>query len=168
MATTTCIPFTWHFYIIKDKDVNAFSLPGGYVYVNSGLLNFVRTDDELAGVLAHEITHAAHHHVAPLSHEQSKMTTEMAIGFLAALLAHVPAQDIANLYQGASYTQMGILNNSYSEAAERDADHGGAIYHVESRLQPCRDADVHAAAGGAGTAQPQCRTRHPARPPLYQ
>lgn len=129
-------PFTWHFYVIKDKDVNAFSLPGGYVYINSGLLNFVRTDDELAGVLAHEITHAAHHHVAQLSHEQSKMSTEMALGMLAAVLAHVPAQDIANLYEGASFTQMGILNNKYSEAAEKDADHGGTILMTKAGFNP--------------------------------
>ncbi len=129
-------PFTWHFFIIKDKDVNAFSLPGGYVYVNSGLLKFVRSDDELAGVLGHEITHAAHHHVQALSHEQSKMNTQMAIGMIAAVLAHVPPQDIANLYQGASYSQMGILNNKYSEAAEQDADHGGAIIMSRAGFNP--------------------------------
>ena len=129
-------PFTWHFFIIKDKDVNAFSLPGGYVYINSGLLSFVRTDDELAGVIGHEITHAAHHHVAQLSHEQSKMNTQMAIGMLAAVLAHVPAQDLANLYQGASYAQMGVLNNKYSEAAEQDADHGGTIYMQKAGFNP--------------------------------
>ncbi len=136
MGSDRVYPFTWHFYVIKEKDVNAFSLPGGYVYVNSGLLSFVHSDDELAGVLAHEITHAAHHHVSALSHEQSKMSTEMAIGFIAALLAHVPAEDMANVYQGASYAQMGILNNRYSEAAERDADHGGTMIMAKAGYNP--------------------------------
>jgi Zn-dependent protease with chaperone function len=45
------------FKIIDTNDVNAFSLPGGFVYVNYGLLNFVNSDDELAGVLGHEIGH---------------------------------------------------------------------------------------------------------------
>ncbi len=129
-------PFTWHFSVIDEKDVNAFSLPGGYVYVNSGLLKFVRTDDELAGVLAHEITHAAHHHIQSLSHEQSKMNTAMLAGLLAAIVAHVNPRDIGNLAAGAQYTQMGILNTKYSQAAERDADHGGTLLLQKAGYNP--------------------------------
>lgn len=130
------LPFIWHFFVIDEKDVNAFSLPGGYVYVNSGLLKFVRTDDELAGVLAHEITHSAHHHIQSLTHEQSKMNTEMVAGLLAAIVAHVNPRDIANLAAGAQYTQMGILNTRYSQAAERDADHGGTILLQKAGYNP--------------------------------
>lgn len=129
-------PFTWHFFVIDEKDVNAFSLPGGYVYVNSGLLKFVRSDDELAGVLAHEITHAAHHHIQSLTHEQAKMNTEMVAGLLAAIVAHVNPRDIANLAAGAQYTQMGILNTRYSQAAERDADHGGTLLLQKAGYNP--------------------------------
>lgn len=129
-------PFTWHFFVIKEKDVNAFSLPGGYVYINEGLLKFVRTDDELAGVLAHEITHAAHHHIQSLSHEQAKMNTEMIGGLLAAIVMHMSPRDIANLAAGAQYTQMGILNTRYSQAAERDADNGGAILMQKAGYNP--------------------------------
>jgi len=129
-------PFPWHFFVIDEKDVNAFSLPGGYVYVNSGLLKFVRSDDELAGVLAHEITHAAHHHIQSLTHEQTKMNTEMVAGLLAAIVAHVNPRDIANLAAGAQYTQMGILNTRYSQAAERDADHGGTILLQKAGYNP--------------------------------
>jgi predicted Zn-dependent protease len=51
----------YRFRIVKDKELNAFSIPGGFVYVNSGVLD-VATDDELAGVLAHEIGHIAARH----------------------------------------------------------------------------------------------------------
>lgn len=51
----------YRFRIVKDKELNAFSIPGGFVYVNSGLMD-VATDDELAGVLAHEIGHIASRH----------------------------------------------------------------------------------------------------------
>ena len=129
-------PFTWHFFIIKDKDVNAFSLPGGYVYVNTGLLEQVRSDDELAGVLGHEITHSAHHHIQALSHAQSKMTSQMFMGLLAAVLARVPAQDIANLAQGAGAVQTAALNLHFSQAAERDADHGGTILMERAGFNP--------------------------------
>ena len=129
-------PFKWHFFVIEDKDVNAFSLPGGYVYINSGLLKMVRSDDELAGVLGHEITHSEHHHLQTLSHEQSKMTTEMMGLLLAALVAHVNSRDMANVAAGAQYAQMGVLNTRYSQAAERDADHGGTIFMTKAGYNP--------------------------------
>jgi len=129
-------PFKWHFFVIEDKDVNAFSLPGGYVYVNSGLLKMVRSDDELAGVLAHEITHSEHHHLQALSHEQSKMTTQMMGILLAALVAHVNSRDLANIAAGTQYTQMGVLNTRYSQAAERDADNGGTILMTKAGYNP--------------------------------
>jgi predicted Zn-dependent protease len=48
--------------VVKDDTVNAFALPGGYVFVHTGLLSFARTDGELAGVLAHEIAHIDRRH----------------------------------------------------------------------------------------------------------
>ncbi len=129
-------PFTWHFHIIEDKSINAFSLPGGQVFVNTGLLKAIRSDDELAGVLGHEMTHSAHHHIQALSHEQSKMSSAMAAGLLAAILAHVPASDIGNLAAGAQYTALGIMNTKYSQPAESDADHGGTIMMAKAGFDP--------------------------------
>jgi predicted Zn-dependent protease len=52
----------WHFYVVDSHQVNAFSLPGGYVYVNRGLLETTDRLDELAGVLGHEIGHVIERH----------------------------------------------------------------------------------------------------------
>jgi predicted Zn-dependent protease len=52
----------YRFYAIDDNSVNAFSLPGGYVYVHTGLLNLVQSEDELAGAMAHEIGHVVARH----------------------------------------------------------------------------------------------------------
>lgn len=52
---------TYRFSVVEDKDLNAFAIPGGFIYVNSGLMS-VATDDELACVLAHEIGHVAARH----------------------------------------------------------------------------------------------------------
>jgi predicted Zn-dependent protease len=52
----------YHFTVLEDEDVNAFSLPGGYVFVNDGLVEKVSGDDELAGVIAHEVAHIAARH----------------------------------------------------------------------------------------------------------
>ncbi len=54
------------FKIIDTDDINAFSLPGGFIYVNFGLLNFVNSDDELAGVMGHEMGHVERRHVVTL------------------------------------------------------------------------------------------------------
>ena len=50
------------FAVVDDDDVNAFSLPGGYVFLNSGLVKETATDNELAGVIAHEVAHVAARH----------------------------------------------------------------------------------------------------------
>ncbi len=52
----------WHFYIVDSKEVNAFAVPGGYVYVNRGLIERTSNMDELAGVLGHEIGHVVRRH----------------------------------------------------------------------------------------------------------
>ena len=53
-------PYDFHFYLSPDKDVNAFAMPGGYVVVNQGLLDKASSDDEIAGVMGHEIGHVVH------------------------------------------------------------------------------------------------------------
>ncbi|OGX45536.1 MAG: septum formation protein Maf [Omnitrophica WOR_2 bacterium RIFCSPLOWO2_12_FULL_51_8] len=52
----------YHFYVLDDEEVNAFALPGGYVYINKGLIEKVAADNELAGVIAHEIGHIVARH----------------------------------------------------------------------------------------------------------
>src|ERR1700674_2302098 len=52
----------WHFYIVDSKEVNAFAVPGGYVYVNRGLIERADKMDEVAGVLGHEIGHVVRRH----------------------------------------------------------------------------------------------------------
>lgn len=52
----------WHFYIVDSKEVNAFAVPGGFVYVNRGLIERAQKMDQLAGVLGHEIGHVVRRH----------------------------------------------------------------------------------------------------------
>jgi predicted Zn-dependent protease len=54
--------FPWTFKILNAKEVNALALPGGFVYVTKGMMDYVPNDDQLAGVMAHEVIHADHHH----------------------------------------------------------------------------------------------------------
>src|SRR5665213_362870 len=66
-------PFPYHFKVIQGTDVNAFSLPGGYIYVYEGLVKYCESDDELASVIGHEISHAAFRHVATLTKKSSQL-----------------------------------------------------------------------------------------------
>ncbi|MCX5854146.1 MAG: M48 family metalloprotease, partial [Deltaproteobacteria bacterium] len=57
LAQSQKAPFDFRFLVIKSSAINAFATPGGYVYVNRGLINIVENESELAGILAHEIAH---------------------------------------------------------------------------------------------------------------
>lgn len=61
-AVTDTRGLTWHFTIVDTKEVNAFAVPGGWVYVNRGLVARTQTMDQLAGVIAHEIGHVTLRH----------------------------------------------------------------------------------------------------------
>jgi beta-barrel assembly-enhancing protease len=63
LASRSAMPnLPWRFRVIEKREVNAFALPGGFIYVTSGLMNSVRNEDELAGVLAHEVLHVTLRH----------------------------------------------------------------------------------------------------------
>jgi len=78
-------PFKYRFFIIADPSVNAFAVPGGYVFVHTGLIRLMDREGELAGVLAHEISHVYCRHMAKTL-EKAKITSIAALmGALAAV-----------------------------------------------------------------------------------
>jgi beta-barrel assembly-enhancing protease len=128
-------PFSYQFFVVDDKDINAFSIPGGYIYINSGLLKSAQSDDELAGVIGHEIMHAAHHHVSKLQKEQGKLDLQLALGALAAIITKVPTNDLGNLLTGVQLVAIQKING-FSQAAEFDADYGGVILAEKGGYNP--------------------------------
>lgn len=127
-------PFTYRFKLVEGKDVNAFSLPGGTVYVYEGLVKYVQSDDELAGVLAHEISHAALRHVATLQSEERKMTTFQLPLILASLLIGGPGAAAGTL--GATNLVGTAVGNGWSVKAEEAADYGGFQLLTKSKYNP--------------------------------
>ncbi|HSE96675.1 MAG TPA: M48 family metallopeptidase [Blastocatellia bacterium] len=118
-ARSTMPGLPWRFRVIERRDVNAFALPGGYIYVTSGLLRAARSEHEIAGVLAHEVTHVT------LRHGTNQASR--------AMLAQMPLQLIGGLMGrgvGSMLTQLGIgfglnaLFLRYSRGAETQADVG--------------------------------------------
>ena len=71
------------FFVVEDPRINAFALPGGYIGVHTGLIEATRSEDELAGVIAHEIAHVTQRHIARAIHansRQSLLTTALMLG----------------------------------------------------------------------------------------
>jgi predicted Zn-dependent protease len=130
------VPYHYTYHVIESKEVNAFSLPGGSIYIYKGMLDLISSDDELAGVLGHETAHAAHHHVSTLDKEANKMSNTMLLAVLAAIIGHVDPGTIAGGYTAANAGVEGVLNNTYSEHAEEDADHTGMIFMQKAGFNP--------------------------------
>ena len=104
---------SYHFKILKMDGPNAFSIPGGYIYVTYDLFDYVQSDDELAGILAHEIAHVIHNHALKQTRDNTKYTL---LTILAVLLTREP--DVGVLGKLTTIT----LLNQYSREYEEEAD----------------------------------------------
>ena len=103
----------YRFKVIAKKDINAFSLPGGYVYMFKGMLNFVRTESELAAVLAHEVAHIEYKHALRQMANAQRVT-------IYALIIAAATRTGAGII-GADLLRLAILNK-YSRKYEEEAD----------------------------------------------
>ncbi|KAB2906795.1 MAG: M48 family metalloprotease, partial [Burkholderiaceae bacterium] len=117
--------FAWEILLGRDRTVNAFALPGGYLGVHLGLIGVVGTRDELASVLAHELSHVTQRHIARLLGQQSRTTPLMlgalVLGALAASKSPNAAQ--ALVVGGQALAVQNQLN--FSRDMEREADRIG-------------------------------------------
>lgn len=121
--TTSRADLDWRFFVVDSKEVNAFALPGGFVYVNRGLIEHADELDELAGTLGHEIGHVVRRH----SVKQMAQGTKANIGIgLACTLTRLCNSDIARTaiqVGGAAY----FARYSRQDEAEADSE---AVFNV--------------------------------------
>lgn len=120
----------YHFYIANTDMVNAFALPGGYIFVTRGLMDYIEDDDELAAVLGHELTHVALRHGVV---EYKKSLRDMMVNFLLLLATRDP-----NVLIGAQMYQQGRYE-IFGRRAEIDADKYGLEYCVKAGYDPQGD-----------------------------
>jgi len=111
---------TYRFFVIRDPTMNAFAVPGGYIYFFAGLMGRVSTDDELAGVMAHEIGHVEGNHFI---RGQKKMDLANIATIAATILAATlgGGEQAAAVGTLAQATQMSTALH-YSREFEREAD----------------------------------------------
>ena len=131
LAQSNKAPFDFHFSVIDSSAINAFATPGGYVYVNRGLINMVEKESELASVLGHEIAHVNARHIASIIEKSQKVS----IATLAAILAGAflgGGGDLSAAAVSFSVAAATTLNLKYSREHEEEADRLGMSYLVSA------------------------------------
>lgn len=123
--------YPFQFHVIAEKDINAFALPGGPVYVNLGTIQACANEAQLAGVMAHEISHVYMRHSTKQASKEE--VAQVPLGIVGAMLGGSMGGALANL--GLQMTA-GSVFLKYSRDAESQADHVGAQIMYDAGYDP--------------------------------
>lgn len=128
--------FAWQVMLGRDRTVNAFALPGGYLGVNLGLLAVVSNRDELASVLGHELSHVTQRHISRLMSKNSQQTPWMIGAMILGALAASKSPDAGNalIVGGQALAAQNQLN--FSRDMEREADRLGFGVMTQAGFEP--------------------------------
>lgn len=120
----------WHFYVVNSDEVNAFAVPGGYIYVNRGLIARAATMSELAGVLGHEIGHVVRRHSIKQMEKAQGTNVGITLACVLTGVCNTPgAGDAINLGANALFAR-------FSRADELEADSEGFHYVLRAGIDP--------------------------------
>jgi predicted Zn-dependent protease len=148
----------WEFHVVNDAAVNAFALPGGFIYVTRGLLTAINDEAELASVLGHEIGHVtARHSVQQISKAQ---LAQIGLG-----VGSILSSDIAR-FAGLASQGLGVLFLKYGRDAENQADELGFRYALNQNYDVREMDNVFQTLGriseaGGGGRLPEWLSTHP-------
>ena len=128
--TTSRADLDWHFYVVNTKQVNAFALPGGYIYVNRGLIESTDRLDELTGTLGHEIGHVIQRH--SIKQMESAQKTNVGVAALCTLT------NICQSGLGQAAVRVGgsALFARHSRLDELQADSEGVVNVIRAGYDP--------------------------------
>ncbi len=134
---------TWHFTVLDSPEINAFALPGGYVYVTRGIMAYMDSEADLAGVIGHEIGHVtARHGAQRATKQQAAGLGVMAASILGAVLEAKGLRGAQQIASDASQTAAAGYIASYGRDQELQADGLGAEYLVRNQYNPANMVDV--------------------------
>ncbi|MEQ8206384.1 MAG: M48 family metalloprotease [Woeseia sp.] len=126
------------FFVVDDPNINAFALPGGYIGVHTGLLQATRSEDELAGVLAHEVAHVTQRHIARAIHANQRQSILSTAIMLGAVLAGA-AGGSGDAIQGAIAVAQGTAVQQqidFTRSNEYEADRVGMEALAKAGFNP--------------------------------
>lgn len=133
----------WTFTVLDSPEINAFALPGGYVYVTRGIMAYLDSEAELAGVMGHEIGHVtARHSAQRATRQQSAGAGVLAATILGAVLEVGGVGGATNIASQLSQTAASGYIASYSRDQESQADQLGAEYLTRNHYNPQNMVDV--------------------------
>lgn len=147
------------FFVVRDPRINAFALPGGYIGVHTGLIDATRSEDELAGVLAHEVAHVTQRHIARAIHANSRqgiVSTAMMLG--AVILA--AAGGSSDAVQGAVAVAQGTAVQqqiNFTRSNEYEADRVGIAALADAGFDPYGMATFFEVMSRQTTTSPELR-----------
>ena len=117
----------YHFTLLDDEIINAFALPGGYVYVTRGMLTHVNTESELAAILGHEVAHVTEKH--GLRNQSKAKLLDLAAQIASAVTGTAGVYDLGGILGG-------VLLKGYSREFELEADAVGSRYMAKAGYSP--------------------------------
>ena len=123
--------YPYKFYLIQGKDLNAFTTPGGNIYIYTALMKTLQTDDRIAGVLAHEIGHCAAKHVA--KKYQKALGYNLIYNIAMAAVGNGSSKEIVQIGSG---PLMNLIFSAYSRKDEYEADKLGVKYATLAGYDP--------------------------------
>lgn len=126
LSTVTNSGFTFKIHVLEEKSVNAFAVPGGHIFIHTGLLRIVSRPEELAGVLAHEMAHVTQRHAFRKLIESSGLY----------LIVQYFLGDATGLFAALADSSQLLLRQKYSRDFEREADDVGWSYLVRAKIDP--------------------------------
>lgn len=161
LVATIPSQYSWpfEFHVVPQKEINAFALPGGPMFVNVGTITAVSNEAELAGVMAHEMSHVYMQHSAKQA-GKTKTTGEIA-GIAGAILGSTTRGVLGSMAQaGIQFGAQGLMLK-YSRSDEAEADSVGAIILYKSGYNPGGMADFFKKLAAEGSTGPQFLSDHP-------
>jgi len=152
--------FRYSFDVIDARDINAFALPGGPMFVNRGMIEAARTEGEMAGVMAHEISHVALRHATAQATETQKYQVGSVLGQIAGA---VIGGGIGQVVAAGSQIGFGAGALKYSRKYETQADILGAQIMARAGYDPRDLANMFRtiAQQGGGSGGPEWLSSHP-------
>lgn len=157
---------TYQFHVVDMTEPNAFALPGGYVYVTRGLLALVNNEDELAGVMGHEIGHVAARHTVQKISKQGPIAA--VFGIVSGVTSWIPI--VGNIVGGVGDLTQSLIFSPYDRGQETEADRVGQDIAAKAGWDPAglpaflttlgRETDLST----KGAHKPSFFDSHPATP----